>query len=136
MTVLHVHFREYYLGDTGNSLTFEYQIRLIKEKGGSQRQFVEVYVVFGFESMCPGYSTGIINYPLNTRISPVPYDSNGNAIDSTKHSPFNITNGINFLNPCGTTYSTVSPTTNTSFVFSSDSTGTSWVFTNNAYVNV
>jgi hypothetical protein len=36
----------------------------------------------------------------------------------------------------GTTYSTVSPATNTSFVFSSDSTGTSWVFTNNAYVNV
>jgi hypothetical protein len=138
MTVLLVHFWEYYMVGFPyytSAETFEYQIRLIKEKGGSQRQFVEVYVVYGQRSICPGYSTGISDYPPRG-IYKFPEDSNGNAIDSTKHSPFNITNGTNFLNPCGTTYSTVSPATNTSFVFSSDSTGTSWVFTNNAYVNV
>jgi hypothetical protein len=138
MTVLLVHFWEYYMvGDISNtsSQTYEYQIRLIKEKGGSQRQFVEVYVVFGQQLMCPGYSTGISDYPPLSQFKQ-PTDSKGDPIDSTKHSPFNITNGTYFLNPCGTTFSTVSPATNTSFVFSSDSTGTSWVFTNNAYVNV
>ena len=135
MTVLHVYFWEYYKTNYIRSTTYKYQIRLIKEKGGTQRQFVEVYVIYGISDMCPGYSTGISDYPPLTPIAN-PTDSNGDPIDSTKYSPFNITNGTNFLNPCGTTFSTVSPSSNTSFVFSSDSTGTSWVFTNNAYVNV
>jgi hypothetical protein len=121
--VLIVTFYDYFNATIASS-TYQYQIRLIKENIGSQRQFVEVYVVSSPPS--PGYSTGT---GTNT-------DTYGEPIDSTKLSPYNITNGTNFLNPCGTTFSTVSPSSNTSFVFSSDSTGTSWVFTNNAYVNV
>jgi hypothetical protein len=40
------------------------------------------------------------------------------------------------LNPCGSAFSLTSPPANTSFVFSSDSTGSVWTFTNNAHVNV
>jgi len=127
MTVILVTFYNYYT-DTISSSTYQYQIRLIKETGGYERQFVEVYIVSSPPS--PGYSTAISNYPSGTGI-----DSNGNAIDSTKQSSYNITNGTYFLNPCGSTYSTTSPSTGTSFVFSSDSTGSSWVFTNNAYVS-
>jgi hypothetical protein len=102
---------------------------LIKETVGSQRQFVEVYVISSPPS--PGYSTAISSYPSGTNI-----DANGNPIDATKNSPYNITNGTSFLNPCGSTFSTSSPSANTSFVFSSDASGSSWVFTNNSYVNV
>lgn len=127
ITVLLITFYDYYT-NIASSSTYQYQIRLIKENGGARRQFVEVYVVSSPPS--PGYSSAITNYPSGT------VDSNGNPIDSTKNSPYNITNGTTFLNPCGSIYSAASPLTNTSFVFSSDSTGTSWVFTNNSYVNV
>ena len=108
--------------------TYQYQIRLIKENIGAQRQFVEVYVISSPPS--PGYSTAINTDPSGS------IASNGNNIDTTKNSPYNITNGTIFLNPCGSTYSTSSPAANTSFVFSSDSTGTSWVFNNNSHVSV
>ena len=97
---------------------------MIKETGGQQRQFVEVYVVTSPPS--PGYPSG-------NDVNGNPIDSSGYTIDATKHSPYNITNGTNFLNPCG---STSSPTANTSFVFSSDSTGSLWTFNNNSYVCV
>ena len=132
ITILRVEFYDYF----GNIITtpitastYQYQIRLIKETSGAQRQFVEVYVISSPPS--PGYSTGITSYPSGTNI-----DSNGHTIDSTKNSPYNITNGTAFLNPCGSIYSTVSPAANTSFVFSSDSTGSSWLFTDNSHVNV
>jgi len=127
MTILRVSFYDYFTNTISDS-TYQYQIRLIKENIGAKRQFVEVYVISSPPS--PGYSTAINTYPSGS------IDSNGNNIDTTKNSPYNITNGTIFLNPCGSTYSTSSPTANTSFVFSSDSTGTSWVFNNNSYVSV
>jgi len=122
-----VTFYDYFTNTIADS-TYQYQIRMIKENVGYQRQFVEVYVISSPPS--PGYSTAIISYPSGS------VDSNGNTIDITKNSPYNITNGTNFLNPCGSTYSTNSPAGNSSFVFSSDSTGTSWVFNNNSHVSV
>jgi hypothetical protein len=133
MTILRVTFYDYFT-NTSSDPIYEYQIRLIKETIGSQRQFVEVYVISSPPS--PGYSTAIISYPSGVDGNGNPIDSNGNRIDSTKNSPYNITNGTAFLNPCGSIFSTASPQGNTSFVFSSDSTGSSWVFTNNSYVNV
>ena len=127
MTILRVSFYDYFTNTITDS-TYQYQIRLIKENIGAKRQFVEVYVISSPPS--PGYSTAINTYPSGS------IDTNGNNIDTTKNSPYNITNGTIFLNPCGSTYSTSSPTANTSFVFSSDSTGTSWVFNNNSYVSV
>lgn len=133
MTILRVTFYDYYTNTTSDS-TYQYQIRLIKENVGYRRQFVEVYVISSPPS--PGYSTAINSYPSGLDINGNPQDSNGDPIDSTKNSPYNITNGTIFLNPCGSTYSTSSPIANTSFVFSSDSTGTSWVFNNNSRVSV
>ena len=124
MTILNITFYNYYT-DIVSDPTYQYQVRLIKENVGFQRQFIEVYVISSPPS--PGYSTAITSYPSGS------VDTNGNPIDSTKNSPYNITNGT-FLNPCGSTYSTSSPVANTSFVFSSDSTGSSWVFTNNSHV--
>ena len=124
MTIINITFYNYYT-DNVSDPTYQYQVRLIKENVGFKRQFVEVYVISSPPS--PGYSTSITSYPSGS------VDTNGNTIDTTKNSPYNITNGI-FLNPCGSTYSTSSPAANTSFVFSSDSTGSSWVFNNNAHV--
>lgn len=133
ITTLLVTFYNYYT-DTVSASSYQYKIRLIKENTGNQKQFVEVYVISSPPS--PGYSSAAISYPSGTNVNGNPIDSNGNTIDSTKSSPYNITNGTAFLNPCGITFSTASPSTNTSFVFSSDSTGSTWTFTNNAYVNV
>ena len=133
MTILHISFYNYF-NDTISYSTYQYQIRLIKETIGQQRQFVEVYVISSPPS--PGYSTGINSYPSVIDANGNPIDSNGNTIDATKQSPYNITNGTNFLNPCGSTFSTSSPSANTSFVFSSDSTGSLWTFNNNSYMSV
>ena len=107
--------------------TYSYQIRLIKERVGSQRQYVEVLVISSPPS--PGYSSAITTYLTGD------VDSNGDPIDQTKRSPYNITNGTAFLNPCGSTFSLTSPPAGSSFVFSSDATGSRWAFTNNARVN-
>jgi len=130
MTILQVEFYDYYT-DTISDPTYQYQIRLIKT---TSRQYVEVYVKSSPPS--PGYSTANITYPSGVDANGNQIDSNANNIDTTKNSPYNITNGTNFLNLCGTTYSTSSPVANTSFVFSSDSTGTTWEFHNNSYVSV
>ena len=134
ITTLIVTFCDYYT-DPGTP-TYKYQIRLIKETTGTQRQFVEVCVISSPPS--PGYSSNpAVSYPSGTGGGGAPIDSAGNFIDNTKNSPYNITNGTeSCLNPCGSTFSTASPAAGTSFVFSSESTGTSWTFTNNSSVNV
>jgi hypothetical protein len=133
ITTLLVTFYNYFT-DLVGAATYQYKIRLIKENIGSQRQFVEVYVISSPPDT--GYSSAIATYPSGLDINGNPQDTNANPIDSTKNSPYNITNGTNFLNPFGTTFSLTSPTANTSFVLASDYTGTTWNFTNNAYVNV
>jgi hypothetical protein len=134
ITTILVSFFNYYLDVVNTSQTYQYKIRLIKENIGYQRQFIEVYVISSPPS--PGYSSAAISYPSGVDINGNPMDSNGNTIDQSKNSPYNITNGTNFLNPCGSTFSLTSPPANTSFVFSSDSTGSIWSFTNNSHVNV
>ena len=133
ITTLLITFYDYYT-DTVSSSTYQYKVRLIKKNTGDKQQFVEVYVISSPPS--PGYSSAAISYPSGVDGNGNPIDSNGINIDSTKNSPYNITNGTSFLNPCGALFSTSSPPANTSFVFSSDSTGSIWTFTNNAYVNV
>jgi hypothetical protein len=135
ITTLIVMFYNYYTDPTPGATIYKYQIRLIKETVGAQRQFVEVSIISSPPS--PGYSTNAsVSYPSGVDASGNPIDSDGFRIDSTKLSPYNITNGTAFLNPCGATYSASSPGAGTSFVFSSDSTGTNWLFTNNAYVYI
>ena len=132
ITTLLISFTNYY---TEYVTTYTYQIRLIKETTGDQRQFIEVSIITSPPS--PGYSSNLaVSYPSGTGAGGLPQDSDGNLIDSTKASPYNITNGTTFLNPCGSTFSTASPSAGTSLVFSSDSTGSSWSFTNNSYVNI
>ena len=130
ITTLMIIFCDYFTNP--GTPTYKYQIRLIKENIGDKRQFIEVSIITSPPS--PGYSSAAITYPSD--INGITQDSYGLAIDQTKHSPYNITNGATFLNPCGSTFSTSSPAAGTSFIFSSDSTGSSWSFTNNSYVNV
>jgi len=63
---------------------------------------------------------------------------NGGTISNT--GQWNITNGTAFQSTSGQTYSTAFsggfPAGNTSFVLSSDSTGSAWVFQNTAYLNI
>jgi len=134
ITTLLVTFCDYYT-NLGTP-TYKYQIRLIRENKGALRQFVEVCVISSPPS--PGYSSNpLVSYPSGTGGGGAPIDSSGYFIDSTKNSPYNITNGtVSCLNPCGSTFSTASPSAGTSFIFSSDSTGSSWTFTNNSYINV
>jgi hypothetical protein len=132
ITTLLVTFYDYYTAQNTDP-TYQYKIRLIKQNTGAQNQYVEVYVISSPPS--PGYSSAAISYPSGTQ-GGNPIDSNGNTIDATKNSPYNISNGTSFLNLCGSTFSLASPVANTSFVFSSDSTGSTWSFTNNAHVNV
>jgi hypothetical protein len=122
-------FFNYYTDNISTASTYTYQIRLIKENTGSQKQYIEVSVITSPPST--GYSSGIHTYPSGTDI-----DTNNLAIDQTKTSPYNSTNGVSFINPCGSTFSLNSPSPNTSFIFSSDSTGSVWTFTNNTYINV
>jgi len=123
-----VYFSNYYT-DTTNLDKGKYQIRLIRELNGDRRQWVEVTVIS--EVASPGYSNNpAVTYPSGA------VDSDGAAIDTTKNSPYDITDGTTFKNVAGTTFSTVSPQAGTSFLYQSDSTGTYWNFTENAYVPV
>ena len=139
ITTLIVTFSDYY---TDTTPTYKYQIRLIKENVGSLRQFVEVCIVTSPPS--PGYSADpSVSYPSGTQEYPpgsglfVAQDSAGFRIDTTKESPYNITNGSSScLNNCGSTFATSSPPAGSSFVFSSDSTGSTWTFRNNCYVKI
>jgi hypothetical protein len=118
-----------YYTDAASATTYPWRIRLIKENVGYQRQFVEVSTGTAPLSS-PGYSSAITSYPSGS------VDANGNPIDPTKSSPYNITNGTAFLNLFGSTFALTSPPANTSFVLSSDSSGSNWTFTNNSVVNV
>jgi hypothetical protein len=129
ITTLYPHFYNYYTDNISTASFYTWRVRIIKENINSRRQFIEVCV--GPASIpTPGYSSAIRTYPSGS------VDSNGLTIDQTKNSPFNITNGTSFLNLCGSTFGVTSPPANTSFVFSSDSTGTNWVFNNNMFVNL
>jgi hypothetical protein len=125
ITKITVNFDNYY---TSSTTTGSFMVRLIREIAGDKRQWVEVTVI---ESpLSPGYSTQITTYPSGA------VDSDGNAIDPTKLSPYNITDGTQFFNPCGTQFGLVSPSTGSSFVFQSNSYGSSWVFYNTCFLNV
>jgi hypothetical protein len=129
-----VYFSNYYTDVTGLAAG-KYQIRLIREEGGSNRQWVEVSVISSVSS--PGYSNNrAVTYPSGYDSSGNPLDSNSNPIDSTKNSPYDITNGTSFQNVVRSTFSTVSPEAGTTFIYQSDSTGSIWEFVNNAYLNV
>lgn len=101
--------------------TGKYQVRIIRELTGTKRQWIEVRVVTA--PAFSGYIAG--NLDTDTVVS-----------DPTKLSPYNITDGRQFLNPCGTTFATVGPAAGTSFTFESDSTGSFWIFRNSTYVPV
>ena len=115
-------FYEDFTSTTSTPNTGVYQVRIIRELTGLRRQWIEVRVSVAPTN--PGYIAG------------QGVDTYGTTIDPTKLSPYNITNGTNFLNLCGTTFSTVGPPAGTSFTFESDSTGSSWGFQNHTYVPV
>jgi hypothetical protein len=136
--VIQAHFSNYYTDTTGSpsgpSTAGKYHIRLIREQSGAKRQWVEVSVISGVNS--PGYSNNpSVSYPSGTS-GGNPIDANSQPIDSTKNSPYDITNGTNFINVVGTTYSAVSPATGTTFVYQSDSLGNSWQFFSSGYLNI
>ena len=134
ITKILVKFSDYYT-DTSNLDAGIYQIRLIKEVSGEKRQWIEVSIISSPPS--PGYSNNLtVSYPSGVNGSGQPQDSNGLEIDATKDSPYNITDGVTFLNPLGTLYSSASPAAGTSFILQSDELGNAWTFTNNAYVNL
>ena len=101
--------------------TGQYRVRLIRELTGDKKQWIEVSVKVAPTSS--GYIAGQI-------------DTDGNPVDPTKLSPYNITDGNSFTNICGTTYSTVAPAAGKSFTFMSNSQGFDWSFRENSYVPI
>jgi hypothetical protein len=127
-----------YYTDTSGLDSAKYQIRLIKEFGGKQRQWIEVNVINAPAS--PGYS----NNPTVTYISgtqkdatgnTINQDSNGLPIDPTKNSPWDITNGASFLNLLGTNLSTAHPPAGTTILYQSDSDGRIWTASVGSFFN-
>lgn len=132
--VIIVYFSDYFT-NTSNFAQGKYQIRLIREINGNNRQWVEVSVISAVPS--PGYSnTALITYPSGRDASGNSLDTNAIVVDQTKISPYDITDGTSFQNVCGSTFSTVSPQAGTNFVYQSDKTGSNWRFIDNAYVPV
>lgn len=109
--------------------TGQYQVRIIRELTGEQRQWIEVVVAVS--PATPGYNSTVRDASGNIMIN-----TDGNQVDPTKLSPYNITDGYKFINPCGTTFSDVSPAAGTSFTFESDAKGNLWTFRNHTYVPV
>jgi hypothetical protein len=118
--------------------TAQMQVRLIRELTGFNRQWIEVSTKLkplqanGDDS--PGYTANQI-----TTDSAI--DSNGNVTnnlpaDPNLLSPYNITDGTEFYNPCGTTFSTKCPDNGSSFTFEGTGDGYNWVFRNNTYVPI
>jgi hypothetical protein len=133
VTKIIVMLSDYYTNTTGLDVA-KYQIRFIKEFGGSQRQWIEVNVIGAPAS--PGYSNNrSISYPSGTDASGNNKDSNGFPIDSTKNSPWDITNGTRFLNLLGTTFSTTHPVAGTTVLYQSDKEGRVWTGSVNSYFN-
>jgi len=134
ITKILVKFANYYT-DSTNLDAGIYQIRLIKEVSGDKRQWIEVSIISSPSS--PGYSNNpLVSYPSGINGNGNPVDSDGYVIDSTKNSPYNITDGTTFLNPLGSLYSLASPPSGTSFILQSDELGNNWSFTNNSYLNL
>jgi hypothetical protein len=137
ITRIIISFANYYT-DTINLSAGKLQVRLIKENGGSMRQWVEVGVISAPSS--PGYSNNTtVTYPSGTqKVSGVTVnqDSDGRPIDSLKNSPWDITNGIQYLQVAGTQYATAFPPTGTTILYESEKTGRNWKFTANAYAPV
>lgn len=129
-----VSFSDYYT-DTSNLSIGKLQVRLIKEVSGKQRQWVEVGVISAPPS--PGYSNNpSVSYPSQVDSSGNAIDSNSVRIDSTKKSPWDVSNGTKFLDVAGTQYSTAFPVAGTTILYESDKMGTNWTFTPNAYMPV
>ena len=140
ITTIVVEFADYYT-DTSNFDAGKYQIRFIREVAGQQRQWVEVSIISS--PLHPGYSTNITgptnpagynNDASGNRASMI--DSNNFTVNATKISPYDITDGTQFLNVVGTTYSATGPTAGTSFIYQATSDGYNWIFINNAYVDI
>lgn len=128
ITTVFVYFSDYYT-DTDNFEAGKYRIRFIRESAGQKRQWVEVSVISTTNQV--GYSNNnTVTYPSGK------IDSNGLDIDPTKNSPYDITDGRTFQNVAGTSYVTSNPPSGTSLVYQSDSMGMSWLFINNAYVDI
>ena len=134
ITRLIITFANYYT-DTTNLDAGKLQVRLIRENGGSNRQWVEVGVISAPSS--PGYSNNKrVNYPSGIDASGNPIDANGRTVDPTKNSPWDVSNGTTFLNAAGTAYSTEFPSAGTTILYQSDNLGINWTFTPNAYFPV
>lgn len=104
----------------------QYEIRLIRETVGCMRQWIEVRMKQ--KPAEPGYS--------NNHNADECLHCDDAVVDPTKLSPWNITNGTEFQNPCGTVFADASPDNNTSFVFQSDSHGENWTFLNHHFIDV
>lgn len=130
ITKLIVTFSDYYTKTSSiELLAGKFQVRLIREDGGEQRQWVEVGVISAPPS--PGYSNNpSITYPSS------PTDSNNNPINPTKNSPWDISDGSRYLQVAGSSYSTAFPIAGTTILYESDKRGMGWTFTPNAYFPV
>lgn len=135
ITRLVITFADYYSDRTNLDLG-KLQIRLIKERDGSKRQWVEVGIISSVPS--PGYSNNTtVRYPSGTdAVTGENIDTNAYSIDATKNSPWDISNGTKFLNVAGNQYSTAFPPAGTTLLYESDSLGNNWSFTPNAYLPV
>ncbi len=133
ITKLIVSFSDYYTNTSPLELVAgKLQIRLIREDGGEQRQWVEVGVISAPPS--PGYSNNpSIRYPSGSTTTT---DSNSNPINPTKNSPWDISDGSRYLQVAGSSYSTAFPPTGTTMIYESDNKGLSWTFRSNAYMPV
>jgi hypothetical protein len=137
VTKIVVMLGDYYTDTTALDVA-KYQIRFIREFNGAQRQWIEVNVISAPPS--PGYSNNpTVSYISGTQKDSGGYtinqDSNGLPIDSTKNSPWDITNGTTFLNTLGNTYSTAHPPAGTTILYNSDREGRNWGATVNAFFN-
>lgn len=137
VTKIVVMLSDYYTDVNGLDVA-KYQIRLIKEFKGAQRQWIEVSVISAPST--PGYSNNpTVTYVSGTQIdasgNTVNQDSNGLPIDATKNSPWDITNGRSFLNLLGTQFSTAHPVAGTTILYTSDKEGRIWTAASNAFFN-
>jgi len=133
ITKIIVFFANFY-ADTTNLDQGKLQIRLIREYGGRKRQWVEVTILSAVED--PGYSNNPSVTYTTADINGNPCDTNSNPMEPAKNSPWDITNGSQFLNLLGSLYSTSYPATGTTILYESDALGYIWTFRNHAYMNV
>jgi hypothetical protein len=133
ITKLIVTFSDYYTKTSNvELLAGKLQIRLIREDGGEQRQWVEVGVISAPPS--PGYSNNpTMRYPLG---SSTVTDTNSNPINSLKNSPWDISDGSRYLQVAASSYSTAFPSAGTTILYESDKRGMVWTFTPNAYLPI